>query len=87
MNLKIKRDRSSKLINAEDDNLLRDVELIRERWLWWFYTHLIIKSMKLDPNTAENFDQWPINTPLGVKPKIQLTDGIQFQLTESLLGG
>ena len=38
MNLKGKRDRSSQLIKGEDGNLLRDVELIRERWVRWFHT-------------------------------------------------
>ena len=35
MNLEGKRDRSSQFIKDRDGNLLRDVELIRERWVRW----------------------------------------------------
>ena len=71
MNLEGKRDRSSQLIKDEDGNLLRDVELIRERWVRWFHTLLNTKSPKLDPKIAEALDQWPVNTPLGVHPTMQ----------------
>ncbi len=71
MNLEGKRDRSSQLIKDEDGNLLRDVELIRERLVRWFHTLLNTKSPKLDPKIAEALDQWPVNTPLGVQPTMQ----------------
>ena len=77
MNLKGKQDRSSKFIKDEHGSLLRDVELIRERWFRWFHTLLNTKSPKLDPNIAEGLEQWPENTTLGNHPTIQeLTDVI-----------
>ena len=66
VNLEGNRDRSSQLIKDEDGNLLRDVDLIRKQWVRWFHTLLNTNSPKLDPNTAEALDQWPVNTPLGV---------------------
>ena len=50
---------------------MRDVELIRERWVRWFHTLLNTKSPKLDPNITEALYQWPVNTPLGVQPTMQ----------------
>ena len=78
MNLEGKRDRSSQFIKDEHGSLLRDVELIRERWVRWFHTLLNIKSPKLDPNIAEGLEQWPENTTLGNQLTIQeLTDAIR----------
>ena len=58
--------------------LLRDVELIRERWVRWFHTLLNAKSPRLDPNIAEGLGQWPENMLLGVQPTMQeLTDPIR----------
>ena len=78
MNLEGKRDRSSAYVKDENGVLLRDVELIRERWVRWFHTLLNAKSPRLDPNIAEGLDQWPENMPLGVQPTMQeLTDAIR----------
>ena len=78
MNLEGKRDRSSAYVKDENGVLLRDVELIRERWVRWFHTLLDAKSSKLDPNIAEGLDQWPENMPLGVQPTMQeLADAIR----------
>ena len=71
INLEGKRDRSSAYVKDEDGLLLRDVELIRERWVRWFHTLLNAKSPKLDPNIAEGLYQWPENMPLGVHPTMQ----------------
>ena len=71
MNLEGKRDRSSQFIKDKDGNLLTDVELIRKRWVRWFHTLLNNKSPNLDPNIDEALDQWPVNTPLGVRPTMQ----------------
>ena len=58
--------------------LLKDVELIRERWVRWFHTLLNGKSATLDPNIVEGLDQWPENMPLRVQPTMQeLTDAIR----------
>ena len=76
-NLEGKRDRSSAFAKDENGVLLRDAELIRERWVWWFHTLLNTKSPRLDPNIAEGLDQWPENMALGVQPTMQkLTDAI-----------
>ena len=78
MNLEEKRDRSSAYVKDENSVLLRDVELIRERWVRWFHTLLNVKSPRLDPNIAEGLDQWPESLPLGVQPTMQeLTDAIR----------
>ena len=78
MNLKGKRDRSSAYVKDENGVLLRNVELVRERWVRWFHTLLNAKSPRLDPNIAEGLDQWPGNIPLEVHPTMQeLTDAIR----------
>ena len=78
MNQEGKRDRSSAYVEDENGVLLRDVELIRERWVRWFHTLPNAKSPRLDPNIAEGLDQWPENMPLGVQPTMQeLTDAIR----------
>ena len=56
-NLEGKRDRSSAYVEDENGVLLRDVELIRERWVRWFHTLLNAKSSMPDPNIAEALDQ------------------------------
>ena len=68
MNLEGKRDCSSQFIKDEHGSLLRDVELVRERWARWFHTLLNTKSPKLHPNIAEGLEQWPENTTLGNQP-------------------
>ena len=78
VNLEGKRDRSSAYVKDENGVLLRDVELIRERWVRWFHTLLNAKSPRLDSNIAEGLDQWPENMPVGVQPTMQeLTDAIR----------
>ena len=78
MNLEGKRDRSSAYAKDENGILLRDVELMRERWVRWFHTLLDAKSPSLDPNIAEGLDQWPENMPLEVQSTMQkLTDAIR----------
>ena len=73
-----KRDRSSAYVKGENGVLLRDVELIRERWVRWFHSLLNAKSPRLDPEIAEGLDEWPENMPLGVQPTMQeLTDAIR----------
>ena len=79
MNLEGKRDHSSAYVKNENGVVLRDVELIRERWVRWFHILLNAKSPRLDPNIAEGLDQeWPEIMPLGVQPTMQeLTDAIR----------
>ena len=87
MNLEGKRDRSSAYVKDENGVLLRDVELIRERWIWWFHTLLNAKSPRLDPDIAEGRDQWPENMPLGVQPTMQeLTDAIRSLVNGKAVG-
>ena len=87
MNLEGKRDPSSAYIKDEDGILLKDVGLIRERWVRWFHIFLNAKSPKLDPNIAERLDQWPENMPVGVQPMIQkLTGSIPFLANRKAVG-
>ena len=87
MILEGKRDRSSAYVKDENGVLLRDVELIRERWVRWFHTLLSAKSPRLDPNIAEGLDQWPENMPLGVQPTMQdLTDAIRLLANRKAVG-
>ena len=87
MNLEGKRDRSSAYVKDESRDLLRDVELIRERWVLWFHILLNAKSPRLDPNIAEGLDQWLENMPLGVQPTMQeLTDAIRLLANGKAVG-
>ena len=87
MNLEGKRDRSSAYVKDEKSVLVRDVELIRERWVRWFHTLLNAKSPRLDPNIAEDLGQWPGNMPLGVQPTMQeLTDAIHSLVNGNAVG-
>ena len=62
-------------IEDEDGVLLRDVELIHERWIRRFHTLLNAKTPRLDPNIAVGLDQWPENMPLGVQLTMQELTG------------
>ena len=87
INLEGKRDRSSAYVKDENGVLLRDVKVIRERWVRWFHTLLNAKSPRLDPNIAEGLDQWPENMPLGVQPTMQeLTDAIRSLANGKAIG-
>ena len=57
MNLERTRDHNSQFIKDEPSSLLRDVEVIRERWVRWFHPLLYTKSPKLDPNIADSLEQ------------------------------
>ena len=87
MNLEGKRDRSSAYVKDENGVILRDVELIRERWIRWFHTFLNAKSPRLDPNIAEGLDQGPKNIPPGVQLTMQeLTDAIRWLANGKAVG-
>ena len=87
MSLERKRDHSSAYVKDENGVLLRDVELIRERWIRWFHALLNAKSPMLDLNIAEGLDQWPENMPLGVQPTMQeLTDAIRSMANGKTVG-
>ena len=87
MNLEGKRDRSSAYVKDENGVLLRDVELVRERWVRWFPTLLNAKSPRLDPNIAKDLDQWPENMPLGVQPTMkELIDAIRSLVNGKAVG-
>ena len=86
-NLEGMRDRSSTYVKDENGVLLRDVELIRERWVPWFHTLLNAMSPRLDLNIAEGLDQWPKNMPLGVQPTMQeLTEAIRSLVNGTAVG-
>ena len=87
MNLEGKRYHSSAYVKDENGVLLRDVELIHERWVRWFHTLLNAMSPRLDPNIAENLDQRLENMPLGVQPTMQaLTDAIRLLANGKAVG-
>ena len=69
--MNLKGNRSLACVKDENGVLLRDVELIRERWIRWFHTLLNAKSPRLDPNIAEGLDQWPENMPPVVQSTMQ----------------
>ena len=78
MNQEGKRDLISEYVKDKNGVLLRDVELIRERWVRWFHTLLNAKSPRLDSRIAEGLDQCPEYMPLGVQLTMQeLTDAIR----------
>ena len=78
MDLEGKRHLGSAYVKDESGVLLKDVELIRERWVRWFHTLLNAKLPRLDPNIAEGLDQWPENMLLEVQPTMQeLTEAIR----------
>ena len=56
MNMEEKGYLSSAYIKNEVVILLRDAELIRERWIQWFHTLLNAISPRLDPNITEGLD-------------------------------
>ena len=67
-------------MHVKDENgaLLRDVELIGERWVRWVHTFLNVKLPRLDPNIAKGLSQWLENVPLGVQlTMLELTDAIR----------
>ena len=87
MNVEGKRHDGSAYVNAENGVLLRDVELIRERWVRWFHTLLNAKSPRLDPNITEGLDQCSENMPLGVQPTMhELTDVIRLLSNGTTVG-
>ena len=87
LNLEGKRDLSSAHVKDENSVLLRDVELIRERWFRWFHTLLNAKSSRIDPNIVEGLHQWPENMLLGVQPTMQeLTDATRSFANEKSVG-
>ena len=89
MNLEEKRERSSAYAKDEDGILLRDVELIRERWVRWLYTLVNTKSPKLGLNIGESLGQWPEDMPLGEagadrrRPLFSERKGFRSDRTES----
>ena len=87
MNLEGKRDCTSAYVKYENGVLLRDVELIRERWVRWFHTLLNAKSPRFDQNIVKGLDQWPENMPLGVQSTIQeLTAAIRLLVNGKAVG-
>ena len=87
MNLEGKRDRSSAYVKDENGVLLRNVDLIHERWVRCFHTLLNAKSSRLDPNIAEGLDQWAENMPLEAQSTMQeLTEAIRSLANEKAVG-
>ena len=50
---------SSQYIMDEEGRLLRDIGLIRQRWVRWFHQLLNTKSATLDPTITDELKVWP----------------------------
>ena len=65
-----KKSCSSRYIKDAEGSLLRDMGLIRDRWVQWFSSLLNTKSPTLDPSIIEELGVWPPCTPLDDLPSI-----------------
>ena len=61
----------SQCIRDEDGRLLRDKDLIAQRWARFFHSLLNAKAEKLDPNITSKLPQHTFEDNLGIEP----TDG------------
>ena len=59
---------NSQYIQDEKGELLRDADLIRERWMRHVRSLLNDKSQLLDPTVISKIHQWPVVGALGVEP-------------------
>ena len=68
MDVEGKRTFNSQYIRDEEGRLLRDIELIRERWVRWLHKLLNTKSPTLDPTITDELKVWPLCSPLDDVP-------------------
>ena len=59
---------NSQYIRDEQGELLRDADLIRERWVRLFHSLLNAKSETLDPTVISKIPQRPVAEALGEEP-------------------
>ena len=63
-----KRTFNSLYIRDEEGRLLRDIGLIRERWVRWFHKLLNTKSPTLDPTATDELKVWSPVQSAGRRP-------------------
>ena len=59
---------NSQYIRDEEGRLLRNIGLIRERWVRWFHKLQNTKSPTLDPTITDELKVWPSCSPLDDVP-------------------
>ena len=68
MDVEGKRTFNSHYIRDEEGRLLRDIGLIRERWVRWFHKLLNTKSPTLDPTATDELKVWSPVQSAGRRP-------------------
>ena len=68
MDVKGKMTYNSQYIRDEEGRLLRDIGLIRERWVRWFHKLLNTKSPTLDPTATDELKVWSPVQSAGRRP-------------------
>ena len=58
----------SRCIRDEDGRILRDKDLITQRWVRFFHSPLNAKAEKLDPDINSKLPQQTMEANLGVEP-------------------
>ena len=87
MDVEGKRTSNSQYIRDEEDRLLRDIGLIRERWVRCFYQLLDTKSPTLDPSKTDELKAWPPCSPLDDIPsKYEVEEAIRATANRKAVG-
>ena len=68
MDVERRRTFNSQYIRDEEGRLLRNIGLIRERWVRWFHKLQNTKSPTLDPTITDELKVWPSCSPLDDVP-------------------
>ena len=59
---------NSQYIRDEEGRFIRDIGLIKERWVRWFHKLLNTKSPTLDPTITDELKVWPPCSSLDYVP-------------------
>ena len=77
----------SRCIRDEDGRLLRDKDLINQRWARFFHSLLNAKAEKLDPGITDQLPQQTMETNLGVEPtKGEITLALRAMANSKAVG-
>ena len=68
MQLEETRKVKSQYVRNEEGRLLQDKGLIREKYVWFFYSLLNEKSDTLGPDIPKRLPQQPVASALGIEP-------------------
>ena len=78
---------NSHYIRDEEGGFLRDIGLIRGRWVWWFHKLLNTKSSSLDPTIGDELEVWPSCSPLDDVPyRYDVEDAIRAITNRKAVG-